>query len=289
MSDNNKECGAPRVHPISNVPAMQPGNRPVDGGAYTFSAEEKEDFLAQEPQAARWFRPWIGGPELLRGRPRYYLYLQDATSEDLEALPESSERVKLVEEFRRSSRFPEIVKLGEKPLSLAEESIQQSPYLVVPTIVSERRTYVPVGMLEPEALAGITLHIVPDATLYELGVLASSAHAAWMQATADKEEGDYRYVPAKVYNTFPWPEPTPEQKKRIEETAQGILDARALYPDKSLAVLSDEKSMPPELRKAHEENDRAVMEAYGMDAQRATTDDLLDLLRIRFRELTAAE
>lgn len=284
-----RTTAAPQEKPISNVPEIKAGNRPVDGGAYTFSAAEKSDFLSEEPGAEKWFRRWIGGPELLRRNARYFLYLKDAKPEDLAELPQTRERVLQVEEFRHSSRFPEIVQMAERPLEIVEENAPDGPILVIPSIVSERRTYIPLDILEPGSLAGTTLFVLPDATLYELGVLSSSAHMNWMRANAEKVDEDYRYAPNRVYNTFPWPDPTPEQKKRVEETAQAILDARALYPDKSLALLYDDKSMPAELRKAHEENDKAVMEAFGMDAARAQEADLIDLLRIRNCELTPPE
>lgn len=280
-----KEFVPAREKPISGMPGIGPGNRPVDSGALTFTKEEMDAFLEEEPGSGKWFRPWIGGPEFLRGKPRYYLYLKDATPEELAQLPKSSERIRQVEEFRASSQFEDVAKMASKPALLVEENVPDGPFLVIPTIASERRSYVPLAVLEPGTLAGTTLYVLPDASLYELGVLSSNAHMAWMRAAADKVDSDYRYTPEKVYNTFPWPEPTPEQRQRIEETAQGILDTRAKFPDKSLAVLYDDRHMPQELREAHEANDRAVMEAYGMDAGRASEADLLDLLRIRNRKL----
>lgn len=288
MSDT-KDFAEPRQKPLSDVPEMGKGNRPVDGGAYTFSREEMENFVSEEPGAEKWFRQWIGGPEFLRGNPRFYLYLKDATDEDLAELPKAKERVEQVAEFRGSSQNPEIAAMAGKPAELIEENIPDTPFVVVPTIVSERRSYAPMGIMEPGTLVGTTLYVVPDASLYELGVLESGAHMLWMREAAEKVREDYHYSPETVYNTFPWPTPTEEQKERVRQTAQGILDARAKFPDKSLAVLYDDKSMPPELRKAHEENDHAVMEAYGMDADRAADADVLDLLRIRSREARAQE
>lgn len=275
-----------RPQPVSDVPIIGPGNRPVDSGALTFTKEEMEAFIAEEPEAAKWFRPWVGGPEFLRGNPRYFLYLKDATPEELAQLPKVSERIKQVEEFRSTSQFEDVAKMAGKPTVMIDENVPDRPYLIIPSIANERRSYVPLDILEPDTLAGTTLHVVPDASLYEFGVLGSNAHMAWMRAAADKVGADYRYAPEKVYNTFPWPEPTPEQRQKIEATAQNILDTRAKFPDKPLAVLYDDRHMPPELREAHEANDRAVMEAYGMDAERAQEADLLDLLRIRHRILT---
>lgn len=286
MSDTEKtEFVAAKGAPISSVPALITGSRPVDGGAYTFSKDEKDSFVAEEPESEKWFRPWIGGPELLRGNPRYYLYLEEATPEDLEKMPKSTERISQVEEFRRSSQHPDIAAMADRPAALVEHNMPDAPFLVIPTFASERRSYVPMSVLDPGTFAGTTLYVMPEASLYELGVLESAAHMAWMRATADKTGTDYQYSPERVYNTFPWPTPTPEQKKRIEETAQGILDTRAKFPDQMLGTLYDDRHMPDELRKAHEANDRAVMEAYGMDPDRAQEADVLDLLRIRNREL----
>ncbi|MBD5560477.1 MAG: class I SAM-dependent DNA methyltransferase [Clostridia bacterium] len=290
MSDNKAgEAARPQEQPISSVRPIRPGNRPVDGGAYTFTEAEKDAFVEQEPGAEKWFRKWIGGPELLRRNARHFLYLKDASPEDLKDLPLTRERVAQVEELRRTSQFPEITAMADRPLDLVEENIPEGAFVVIPSVASERRTYVPLEILEPGTLAGTTLFVVPDASLYEFGVLSSLAHMNWMRQTAEKAEEDYRYAPETVYNTFPWPEPTAEQKKRVEETAQAVLDARAKFPDKTLASLYDDRTMPSELREAHERNDRAVMEAYGMDADRAQEADLMDLLRIRNRELTPAE
>ena len=282
----NKGAVSPQEKPISSVPEIRAGNRPVDGGAYTFSEAEMQDFLKEEPAAEKWFHKWIGGPELLRRNARYFLYLKDATPEDLADLPQTHERVEQVEEFRHSSKFPEIAAMADKPQELVEENVPGVSFLVIPSIASSRRTYSPLDILEAGTLPGTTLFVLPEATLYELGVLSSSAHMHWVRSNAEKVDEDYRYAPERVYNTFPWPDATPEQKRRVEETAQAILDARAKYPEKSLAVLYDDRSMPDDLRQAHEANDRAVMEAYGMDADRAQEADLIDLLRIRNRELT---
>lgn len=278
----------PQHSPISDVKPLRPGNRPVDGGAYTFSEEEMKAYLAEEPGAEKWFRPWIGGPELLRGKPRYFLYLKEARPEDLAELPLTHARVRQVEEFRAGSQFPEVMKMAQMATHMMEENVPDAPSLLLPALTSERRSYIPMTLAEPDVLAGTTLFVLPDAGLYELGVMESVMHMAWMRAMADKVREDYHYDPEKVYNTFVWPDVTPEQKKRIEETAQGILDARAEFPDKSLAVLYDDRNMPEALKEAHAANDRAVMEAYNMDPDRAGEEDIVDLLRIRSREKTGA-
>jgi hypothetical protein len=137
-------------------------------------------------------------------------------------------------------------------------------YIVIPEVSSGNRRYVPIGFLNPSIFCSNKLRLMPNATLYHFGILESNVHMAWVRAICGRIKSDYRYSKDVVYNNFPWPNPTPEQKERIEKTAQGILDARAIYPDSSLADLYDPLTMPPELRKAHQKNDAAVMQAYGM-------------------------
>lgn len=274
----------PKSTPVNGAPLMGSGNKPIDGGAYTFSGDEMEEFLGKEPGAAKWFRKWIGGPEFLRGSARHFLYLKGITPEELSELPEAAERIRQVEEFRSTSKNPEVLALAERAAELAEENVPDGPFLVIPTIASDRRSYVPMGILDGGTLAGITLNVVPDAGLYELGVLESSPHMMWMRANAEKSGDDYKYDADRVYNTFPWPEPTEEQRAKIEQTAQGILDARAKLADRTLASLYDDRTMPEELLAAHRSNDAAVLEAYGL-SEDAPGEDVLALLRDRYNEL----
>lgn len=153
---------------------------------------------------------------------------------------------------------------------LFRETLNPEKYIVVPSASSERRRYVPMGFLTSDTIPTNAVLIIPDATLYHFGILESNVHMAWMRAVCGRLKSDYRYSKDIVYNNFPWPTPSEEQKKKIEHTAQAILDARALYPDSSLADLYDELTMPPELRKAHQDNDRAVMQAYGFDVKTMT-------------------
>ena len=178
-------------------------------------------------------------------------------------MPQCMERVNAVRDFRSSSQRASTKKLADFPLSFATSNIPDANYIVIPKVSSERRRYVPMGLLSPDILSSDLVFIIPDATLYHLGVLTSNVHMAWMRAVCGRLKSDYRYSKDVVYNNFPWPTPTDEQRARIEQTAQAILDARELYPDCSLADLYDEATMPPELRKAHQQNDKAVMQAYG--------------------------
>ena len=178
-------------------------------------------------------------------------------------MPKVSERVERVRDFRLASVKEATREYAAYPTRFMEIKQPNSDYLMIPATSSEKRKYIPIGYLTKDVIASNAASFVPDASLYHFGVLTSNVHMAWMRATCGRLEMRYRYSVNIVYNNFPWCSPTAEQKKKIEETAQAILDARALYPDCSLADLYDEVAMPPELRKAHQANDKAVMQAYG--------------------------
>ncbi len=259
-----------RNKPICDVPEIGIGNMPLDGGNYLFTTEEKVAFLQKEPSAEKWFRPWIGSQEFINRSYRHCLYLKDCPPNELRKMPECQKRVANVREFRLNSSRASTKKLADYPLSFATTNIPENNYIVIPKVSSERRRYVPMGLLTPDILSSDLVFIIPDATLYHFGVLTSNVHMAWMRAVCGRLKSDYRYSKDVVYNNFPWPTPTDAQKAKIEQTAQAILDARALYPDASLADLYDEVAMPPELRKAHQDNDRAVMQAYGFSVKNMT-------------------
>lgn len=252
-----------RNKPLCDVPKIGIGNMPLDGGNYLFTVEEKDEFVKKEPLSQKWFRPWIGSHEFINRYFRYCLYLKECPPNELRHMPQCMERVNAVRDFRSSSQRASTKKLADFPLSFATSNIPDANYIVIPKVSSERRRYVPMGLLSPDILSSDLVFIIPDATLYHLGVLTSNVHMAWMRAVCGRLKSDYRYSKDVVYSNFPWPTPTDEQKSRIEQTAQAILDARNLYPDCSLADLYDEATMPPELRKAHQQNDKAVMQAYG--------------------------
>ena len=252
-----------RTKPICDVPEIGIGNKPIDDGNYLFSKEQMEEFLRIEPNSSRYFRPWFGSDEFINRRPRYCLFLKHAHPSDLKKMPNVMMRIENVREFRLKSVSPGTVKLAETPTRFHVENDPTSTFLVLPETSSENRNYIPIGFLEPESLCSNAVRILPNANLYHFGILTSSTHMAWMRTVAGRLEMRYRYSKDIVYNNFPWPNPTPEQKHRIEQTAQAILDARQRYPDASLADLYDELTMPPDLRKAHTANDKAVWEAYG--------------------------
>ena len=180
------------------------------------------------------------------------------------------DRINKVREYRLASPSAGTIKLAERPTRFHVENMPKGNYIVVPEVSSQRRRYIPIGFFTPEIFCSNLVKMVSNASLYHFGVLTSNVHNAWMRAVCGRLKSDYRYSNTVVYNNFPWPTPTEEQKAKIERTAQAILDARALYPDCSLADLYDETVMPPELRTAHQNNDRAVMQAYGFDVKSMT-------------------
>lgn len=252
-----------RSKPICNVPEIGIGNKPIDGGFYLFEKEEMEDFIKKEPSSKKYFRPWYGSREFINQKPRYCLWLGECTPAELKAMPHCMERVKAVREYRLASPSAGTVKLADKPTRFHVENMPKGHYVVIPEVSSEKRRYIPIGYLDDSKLCSNKLRLVPSATLFIFGVLESNVHMAWMRCVCGRLKSDYDYSIKIVYNNFPWPTPTEQQKAKIEQTAQAILDTRALYPDSSLADLYDELTMPPELRKAHHANDRAVMDAYG--------------------------
>ena len=274
-----------RKKAISDIPEIGIGNMPLDGGFYLFTEEEKAEFIKKEPDAEKWFRPWIGSQEFINRFYRYCLYLKDCNPAELRKLPECMKRIESVRNFRENSNRTSTQKLADFPLSFATTNIPTDNYIVIPKVSSERRKYIPIGYITPEILSSDLVFIIPEATLYHFGVLTSNVHMAWMRAVAGRLKSDYRYSKDIVYNNFPWCEPTPEQKAKIEQTAQAILDARAKYPDCSLADLYDELTMPPELRKAHHENDFAVMAAYGFDRKITESECVAELMGM-YREMT---
>lgn len=252
-----------RNKPLCNVPEIGIGNKPIDGGFYLFEKDEMSDFLKKEPSAKKYFRPWYGSREFINQKPRYCLWLGECTPAELKAMPLCLERVKAVREYRLASPSTGTIKIADKPTRFHVENMPKGNYIVIPEVSSQKRKYIPMGYMDSNSLCSNKLRLMPNATIYEFGILESNVHMAWMRCVCGRLKSDYDYSIKIVYNNFPWPTPTEQQKAKIEQTAQAILDARALYPDSSLADLYDELTMPPELRKAHQANDRAVMDAYG--------------------------
>ena len=256
-----------RPVPICDIPRIGIGNKPIDGGNYLFTKEEMEEFVKVEPKAAHYFKPWYGSEEFIHQKPRYCLWLGDCSPAELRQMPHCMKRIEAVKETRLASKSAGTRNLANRPTRFHVENMPNTNYIIIPSVSSEKRRYVPMGFMSPDILSSNLVLIIPDATLYHFGILESIVHMAWMRAVCGRLKSDYRYSKDVVYNNFSWPTPTEKQKAKIEQTAQAILDARALYSDSSLADLYDELTMPAELRKAHQQNDKAVLQAYGFDVK----------------------
>ena len=275
-----------RNKPLCNVPAICKGNQPTDGGNLIIEEGELAEFLQREPKAEKFIKRLIGAKEYINNKMRYCLWLKDASPEELRQMPLVMERIEAVREFRLASRKAATRKFAAMPTLFTEIRQSNTNFVIVPRVSSENRRYIPMGFLGSENIVTDAVQIIPNATLYHFGILESNVHMAWMRAVCGRLEMRYRYSNNIVYNNFPWPEVSEEQKVKITQTAQGILDARALYPDSSLADLYDELTMPAELRKAHQANDRAVMQAYGFDVKTMTESQCVAELFRMYQRLT---
>ena len=262
---------ANREKPICQVPEIGIGNKPIDGGHYLFTPEQRDEFLKREPAAAPYFRRWLGADEFLNGYHRWFLWLGDCPPEALKRMPEAMKRVEAVRKYRLDSKSAPTRKIAPTPTRFHVENMPDSDFLVIPEVSSERRVYIPLGFLGPETFCSNLIKIVPQATRYHFGVLSSAMHMAWTRTVCGRLKSDYRYSAGIVYNNFPWPQaPTDKQKQAIEDAAQAVLDARAKFPNASLADLYDPLTMPEALTKAHQKLDAAVDSAY---AKRKFTGD----------------
>lgn len=278
-----------RTMPICNVLPIVYGNKPTDGGNLFLKPEEAEALSKSDPGAAAWIRPVLGSEEFLNGRKRYCLWLKDSDPGELRRCPHVLERIDKVRNFRLGSSKAKTVKDADSPMLFQEiRQPESGNYIIVPRVSSQRRRYIPMGFCSSDVIASDAVQIIPGATQYEFGVLESSVHMAWMRAICGRLKSDYRYSNQIVYNNFPWPSPSEDKKAAIERTGQEILDARALYPDSTLADLYDPLTMPEGLRKAHQSNDRAVMAAYGFKPSMSEEEIVSELFRM-YRMLTEAE
>ncbi|MCQ2351800.1 MAG: methylase, partial [Paludibacteraceae bacterium] len=270
-----------------NLPDMLFGSMPNDGGNFLLSKEEKETLVKSEPLTQKYIKKLLGAEEFINNKERFCLWLKGANPADLKQCPSVMERINNVREMRASSKRDATRKLADIPTLFGEiRQPETGSYLLVPSTSSERRRYIPLGFFDCNIISTNANLIIPNASLYHFGVLTSNVHMAWMRAVCGRLKSDYRYSKDIVYNNFPWPSVTEEQKAKIERTAQAILDARALYPDCSLADLYDEVTMPPELRRAHQDNDRAVMQAYGFPIKDFTESDCVARLFELYSKLT---
>ena len=265
---------------LCNIPLMTKGSQPTDDGNLIIEADEYEDFLAKEPNAQKFVRPFVGAKEFLNKKKRWCLWLIGASPTELKALPLVKKRIEAVREFRLKSKKEATRKKADMPTLFDERRTSKTTYIIVPRHSSENRKYIPMGFECPNVIASDAVLIIPDASLYHFGVLESNVHMAWMRAVCGRLKSDYRYSKDVVYNNFPWPSPTPEQEAKIKATAQTILDARALYPDSSLADLYDPAFMPKELLQAHRQNDRAVMQVYGFSTKMTESECVAELFKL---------
>ena len=283
--------GAPEIfiesqrNPISCVPLMTTGNRPADGGHLIIEDKDYADFIKKEPNAKKYIKKLVGSAEFINNKPRWCLWLVGVSPAIIRSMPEVMKRIELCKTDRENSPDAGRRKLAETP-SLFRETNNPNSFILIPKVSSENRRYIPIGFLDNTTIPTDLNFIIPNATLYHFGVLTSNVHMAWMRAVCGRLKSDYRYSKDIVYNNFPWCNPTEKQKEKIEKTAQAILEARELYPDSSLADLYDEVTMPPELRKAHQQNDRAVMEAYGFSVKEMTESKCVAELMKMYQELT---
>ena len=258
-----------RVNALCHVHKMIYGNKPVDGGNLIIEEVEYKKFIEKEPNAKKYIKRLVGAKEFINGNPRWCLWLVGVSPSELKKMPLVLDRIQRVKEMRENSPDEGARKLALTPTQF-RETYNPKTAIVIPCHSSENRKYVPIGFIDDTVIVTNAVLFIPDGNIYEFGIMTSNVHMAWMRSICGRIKSDYRYSKDVVYNNFPWPEPTEAQRAKIEQTAQAILDARALYPDCSLADLYDETTMPPELRKAHQQNDKAVMQAYGFDVKTTT-------------------
>lgn len=284
---------ASRNTPLNGVLSMSSGGKPVEGGYYIFTDDEKNAFLKKEPSAQTYFRKFVGSDDFINGYTRWCLWLHDVSPSDIRKLPECMKRVNSVHDYRLESKKAATRAAAATPMSFMEIKRPVGKFLIVPEVSSQRRKYVPLGFSDKEMICSNKVRFVSNATMYHFGILTSNVHMAWMRAVCGRLKSDYSYSINVVYNNFPWPTPTEQQKAKIEQTAKAILDARALYPDSSLADLYDDLTMPPELRKAHQANDRAVMDAYGFikgtAARTSESACVAELMKLYQQKVSAAQ
>lgn len=271
---------------ICDVPQLILGSMAKDGGGLIFDKDEYEKIKQQEPQSLKYVRRFMMGKEFLNNIERYCYWLVDANPSELRECPILLSHLQTVIDYRKSSDAESTRRLADTPTLFAQVAQPKTNFIAVPAVSSERRRYIPIGYLSPDIIAGHKLFIIPNADLYHFGILTSNVHNAWMRLTAGRLKSDYSYNSTTVYNNFPWPKPTEEQKEKIKQTAQEILESRTKYPECSLADLYDELTMPPDLRTAHQKNDRAVMEAYGFWGRLNSESECVAELMKMYQSLT---
>ena len=268
--------------PICNVPQMVTGNRPADGGYLIIEADEYAEFIKKEPTAKSYIKKLVGADEYINNKKRWCLWLVGVSPAIIKSMPLVMERVRLCKEDRLKGATDR-QKLADTP-AIFRETLNPETSIIVPVVSSQNRKYIPMGYIHKDTICTDRIKFLPNATLYHFGILESNVHMAWMRAVCGRLKSDYNYSKDIVYNNFPWPSPTTEQQAKIEASAQAILDARALYPDSSLADLYDPTLMPKELLQAHRQNDRAVMQAYAFPVKMTESECVAELFK-RYAEI----
>jgi hypothetical protein len=252
-----------RQKPLSIIPEIGIGNKPIDGGHYLFTTLEKEEFIKIEPKSIKWFRKWLGSDEFINDRERWCLWLGECPPDELRQMPQALKRVEAVKQVRLASKSIPTQKLASTPTRFHVHNMPTTDYLLVPSVSSENRTYIPIGFIAKEVITSNLCLIVSNPTLYHFGILTSAMHMTWVKYVCGRLKSDYRYSKDIVYNNYPFPENiSDKQKQKVETAAQAVLDTRAKYPDSSLADLYDPRTMPPDLVKAHQILDKAVDLCY---------------------------
>ena len=275
-----------KAAPLCDVPVINFGNMPLDGGNLLLTEAEKDDFIKHEPKAEKFIRRIYGSIEFINNIKRYCLWLVDASPSELREMPLVMERVKKVKEFRENSIAPSTQKHGDIPALFRDRKIAKEHFIIIPSVSSERRKYIPIGFLDKSNIASNLVYTINDASLYHFGILTSEMHMSWVRYVCGRLKSDYRYTKDIVYNNYPWPaEPSEAQKKKVEQAAQKVLDARAEFPDSTLADLYDPNSMPKKLLDAHRELDAAVDACYRKAAFKTELERLEHLFGM-YKELT---
>lgn len=270
------------------LPEMSKGSQPTDGGYLLLTDEDRNHIISSHPASMQYIKRYVGSKDLINNEVRYCIWLKGISPASYRSITPFMERLRLVAEIRMQSPTASVRRDAKTPMLFTQIRQPDSDYLAVPEVSSQNRRYIPISFLSPDIIASNKLYLIPNASLYLFSVLISNVHMAWMRVVAGRLKSDYSYSPA-VYNNFPWPVPSESQMNKLEQTAQAILDARTLYPDASLADLYDELTMPSELRKAHQQNDKAVMEAYGFNIRTSTETTCVAALMNMYQKMTAKE
>lgn len=292
LFDGNNVFITNRPAPLSNVPRMHNGCKLLDGGFYTLTSQERKEAISKDPYADKFIRPYLGAKNFIHGTARYCIWLKDANPKDIHQSPFILDRINKVAEFRSQQKSKDTQKYAKRPMlptRLAYYSHDEhTDMLIVPATSSQRREYLPIGYVSEKNIVSYSLMLIPNASNFNFGILESKVHYIWLKNFCGRLKSDYRYSNTIIYNNFPWPTVGDKQEQNISETAQGILNTRKLYPDSSLADLYDPLTMPVELRKAHEANDKAVLKAYGL-SPKATEQEIVEHLFKMYEKLTKGE